>query len=127
MVDILDNPGSPDDKKPKPKRAAAVALKSDDKSGSLLPKIAASGYGKLAEQIVELAFQNGVKVREDRVLAEFLAAIEIDSEIPSEALVAVAEILAYIYNADRTYQSIATAEAGDTVATATDAEKDDQS
>lgn len=122
MVDILDNPDNPDDKTPKARRAAAVALKSDDKSGSLLPKVTASGYGKLAEQIVELAFQNGIKVREDRVLAEFLAAIEIDSEIPSEALVAVAEILAYIYKADRTYQSMVT----DTEPARNDAGKEDK-
>jgi flagellar biosynthesis protein len=87
------------------RRAAAVALKKYGIDESSLPKIVAAGYGKLAEEIVRLAFENGVKVREDRDLAQMLAAIELDSEIPSEALVAVAEILAYVYKANGTYQS----------------------
>jgi flagellar biosynthesis protein len=70
-----------------------------------IPKIVAAGYGKLAEQIIQLAFENGVKVREDKDLAQMLAAIELDSDIPSEALVAIAEILSYVYKANGTYQS----------------------
>lgn len=87
------------------RRAAAVALKRYGIEESSLPKVVAAGYGKLAEEIVALAFKNGVKVREDKNLAQILAAVEIDSEIPSEALVAVAEVLAYVYKADETYQS----------------------
>lgn len=92
------------------RRAAAVALKKYGIGEEAIPKIVAAGYGKLAERIVDLAFQNGVKVREDADLARLLAAIELDSEIPSEALVAVAEILAYVYKANGTYQSGATGE-----------------
>jgi len=105
MTDILDNEK---DELPTPeesRRATAVALRKYGIDEGVLPKIVAAGYGKLAEQIVELAFQNGVNVREDRALAEMLAAIELDSEIPSEALIAVAEILAYVYKANGTYQS----------------------
>ncbi len=102
MTDILDN--QPEAEKKTPKRKAAVALSSE--ALKALPKITAAGYGKVAEQIVELAFQNGVKVREDADLAEMLAAVDVDSDIPTEALVAVAEILAYIYKANGTYQSM---------------------
>ena len=106
MVDFYDNERErPKKHSEEARRAAAVALKRygiDEKS---LPKITAAGYGKLAEEIVALAFANGVKVREDADLAAMLAAIEIDSDIPSEALVAVAEILAYVYKANGTYQS----------------------
>lgn len=104
MVDIIDD----DDSRKQPeeaRRLAAVALRKYGIDESALPKVVAAGYGKLAEQIVELAFQNGVKVREDRELAEILAAIELESEIPSEALVAIAEILAYVYKANQTYNS----------------------
>ena len=94
----------------KNRRAAAVALKKFGIEEGDLPKVVAAGYGKLAEQIVALAFQNGVKVREDKVLAQILAAIELDSDIPSEALVAVAEILAYVYKVNGTYQSGKTSE-----------------
>lgn len=84
------------------RRATAVALKKYGIDEGALPKVVAAGYGAWAEKIVELAFQNGVKVREDRELAQMLAAIELDSEIPTEALVAVAEILAYVYKANGT-------------------------
>ncbi|MCH7861928.1 MAG: hypothetical protein IH998_09615, partial [Proteobacteria bacterium] len=40
-------------------------------------------------------------VREDADLAEILQAMEIDSEIPVAAFAAVAEILAYVYRANR--------------------------
>ncbi len=86
-------------------RSTAVALKKYGIDESALPKIVAAGYGVWAEKIVELAFQNGVKVREDKDLARLLAAIEIDSEIPTEALVAIAEILAYVYKANGNYHS----------------------
>ncbi len=106
MVDILDDLPEGDKKSgEESRRAAAVALRRYGLGEDILPKIVAAGYGKLAEQIVELAFQNGVKVREDKDLAQMLAAIELDSDIPTEALVAVAEILAYVYKANGTYQS----------------------
>lgn len=84
------------------RRATAVALKKYGIDEGALPKVVAAGYGVWAEKIVELAFQNGVRVREDKDLAQLLAAIEIDSDIPTEALVAVAEILAYVYKANGT-------------------------
>ena len=65
-----------------------------------LPKVVASGRGSVAEQILELAFSHGVKVRTDADLAEVLAAVEVDTVIPVEAFVAVAEILAYVYRAN---------------------------
>ena len=77
-------------------RKVAVAL-AYEPGGDTLPKIVAKGQGALAERILQLAFENGVKVREDRELARMLAAFDIDSEIPVEAMVAVAEILSHIY------------------------------
>ena len=64
------------------------------------PKIVASGRGAVAEQILQLAFANGVKVREDADLAEVLSHLELESPIPLEAYAAVAEILAYVYRAN---------------------------
>ena len=82
-----------------PKKQVAVALEdgSDDKG---MPRITAAGRGKIAEQILQLAFESGIKVREDGALAEMLATIELDSPIPSEAFMAVAEILSYVYRAN---------------------------
>lgn len=67
-----------------------------------LPKIVATGKGHVAEQILELAFANDVKVREDADLVQVLSAIDVESEIPIEAIAAVAEILAYVYRANGT-------------------------
>jgi flagellar biosynthesis protein len=41
-----------------------------------------------------------VKVREDADLVEILAAVDLDSQVPLEALMAVAEILTYVYIAN---------------------------
>jgi flagellar biosynthesis protein len=82
------------------KKGPVAAALENDPTNSDLPKIVAAGRGKWAEQILELAFQNGIKVREDPVLAEILAGIELDSPIPTEAIMAVAEILAYVYEAE---------------------------
>lgn len=79
-----------------PKRQKAVALKGD---GTLegAPRVTAVGFGKNAEQILDLAFANDVKVRQDADLAEILAAMEVESPVPLEALEAVSEILSYVY------------------------------
>jgi len=47
-----------------------------------------------------MAFEKGVKVREDADLAELLAKLDLDTPIPSEAIIAVAEILAKVYEAN---------------------------
>lgn len=79
--------------------AVAVAL-SYEPSQANAPKVVASGKGFIAEQILEFAFAHGVKVRTDPDLAQVLAAVEVDTVIPVEAFVAVAEILAYVYRAN---------------------------
>ena len=64
------------------------------------PKVVAGGRGCVAEQIIQIAFKHGIKVREDADLAQLLSAIDIDAEIPLEAFAAVAEILIYVYQAN---------------------------
>lgn len=80
------------------RQSVAAALKSEDASKT--PRLVAAGRGNVAEQILALAFANGVKVREDPDLAEMLSAVDLDSEIPVEAFTAVAEILSYVYRAN---------------------------
>ncbi len=99
MVDDSKKGLTPLNIKKKPDRPVAVALKDSTDKGDV-PEITAAGRGKIAEQILELAFANGIKVREDGALAEMLASIEIDSPIPSEAFMAVGEILSYVYRAN---------------------------
>lgn len=72
----------------------------EDAARRLAPHITASGYGKIAEQILELAFESGVRVREDKDLAALLAHLDQNTPIPPEALDAIAEILSYVYRAN---------------------------
>jgi flagellar biosynthesis protein len=81
-------------------RALAVAIEGKNGDGDSPSKIIASGRGKLAEQILDMAFAKGIKVREDADLAELLVKLDLDTPIPSEAIVAVAEILAKVYEAN---------------------------
>jgi flagellar biosynthesis protein len=78
----------------------AVAIRYQPVDESSAPKVVASGRGWIAEKILEVAFAHGIKVREDADLAEVLAAIDLDEEIPVEAFIAVAEILRYVYAAN---------------------------
>ena len=82
-----------------PKRKTAVALQ-ESVNKKNAPTVTAAGRGTMAQKILELAYENGINVREDSALAEMLAEIEIDSPIPSEAFMAVAEILSYVYRAN---------------------------
>ena len=85
--------------KEKPEKQTAVALKDGDIEGTM-PTIKAAGRGKIAEQILQIAYENNIKVRTDADLVEILAKIELESPIPSEAFMAVAEVLSYVYRAN---------------------------
>ena len=80
----------------------AVAL-SYDRENDPAPRIVASGKGAVADQILTLAFANGVKVRKDADLVQVLETLDVDSVIPLEAFAAVAEILSYVYKANALY------------------------
>jgi flagellar biosynthesis protein len=82
------------------KRQVAIAL-GHEPTGPGAPKIVAKGHGEVAEKILRLAFENDVKVRSDPELAQVLSTVEVDCEIPLEAFAAVAEILSYVYVANR--------------------------
>ena len=94
-----EDPLRPLNIKKKNKRQTAVALKDSGPEGEL-PRVTAAGRGKIAEQILQIALENDIKIREDGDLAELLAAVELDSPIPGEAFMAVAEILSYVYRAN---------------------------
>ena len=81
----------------------AVALR-HERGHDHIARIVASGRGAIAEQILAVAFAEGVKVRQDADLAEVLSALDVGSDIHLEAFAAVAEILSYIYRANQTYR-----------------------
>ena len=91
-------------KTPKPRsktpRDVAVAVKGVGDSAGAPGRIVASGHGSIARQIIEIAAQHGVEIREDADLAEVLAVLETDSPIPPEVMAIVAELLGYVYRAN---------------------------
>jgi flagellar biosynthesis protein len=74
----------------------AVALRYERRADPA-PRVVAKGTGELAEAILTLAREHGVAVREDGDLAQLLSAVELETQIPVEAFVAVAEILSFVY------------------------------
>ena len=77
----------------------AVALHYD---GHGAPRVTAKGRGQIARQIIEIAQQHGVPMREDSGLVSLLAEVDLGSEIPHELYLAVAQVLAFAYRlADR--------------------------
>jgi flagellar biosynthesis protein len=93
---MADKPIPPRDGPP----PSTIAVAIEEQKDSAIPVVTASGRGFVAEQILAIAFANGVKVREDADLVQILEAVDVDSEIPTEAFVAVSEILAYVYRAN---------------------------
>ncbi|HEX9792204.1 MAG TPA: EscU/YscU/HrcU family type III secretion system export apparatus switch protein [Kiloniellales bacterium] len=90
---------------PAPERPPVAVAIENDSVQRRAPRVTAIGRGPVAEQILQIAFDRGIKVRQDGDLAEILAAVEVDSIVPLEALAAVAEILSYVY---RTQNELAT-------------------
>jgi flagellar biosynthesis protein len=74
----------------------AVALKYD-RGKDPAPRVVAKGKGTIAEQIVRVANEHGIVIREDANLVEILEKLDLDTVIPLEAYAAVAEILNYVY------------------------------
>jgi flagellar biosynthesis protein len=89
------------DEKKEPEKGFKTAVAIEGGSNpKALPRVIASGRGILAEQILRLAFENNIKVRQDSDLVELLAVLDLDHHIPAEAVIAVAEILARVFEAN---------------------------
>jgi len=84
------------DEKEKNKKEKAVAL-GYDMAKDPSPRLLAKGEGEMALQIIKIAKEHGVEIKQDANLVEILSALELDEFIPLEAYAATAEILRYIY------------------------------
>lgn len=62
------------------------------------PKVVAKGKGVVAKNILELAKENNIPIKEDPELVQILSNLEINEEIPQDLYKAVAKILAHIYS-----------------------------
>jgi flagellar biosynthesis protein len=104
--DFTEQVRPPDAPRAGPQKAVAIHYERGEEPA---PTVVASGKGAIAEQILQLAFANGIKVREDAELVEILSLVDVDSPIPLEAFTAVAEILAYVYQANAGFKQRAQA------------------
>jgi flagellar biosynthesis protein len=77
-------------------RALAVALQYSHPG---VPRVTASGRGKVAEAILKAAEEHNIPIEENPALAEALADVELDTEIPEQLYRAVAEVLGYVLRA----------------------------
>jgi len=82
------------------KRKKAVALRYNQEQNHA-PKVVATGKGLIAENVIEKAKENNVPILEDESLVELLAELNINETIPEELYQAVAEVFAFIYQADQ--------------------------
>lgn len=69
--------------------------------GEAAPKILATGKGKVAEKIIEMAKENKVPTYKDNKLASTLSKLQIGDMIPPELYEVVAEILVFVDDMDR--------------------------
>ncbi|RHW39663.1 EscU/YscU/HrcU family type III secretion system export apparatus switch protein [Lysinibacillus yapensis] len=67
------------------------------------PTVVAKGKGKIAENIIEKAANSDVPIYEDKNLVELLGNLDLNESIPEELYEAVAEVFAFIYRLDRSY------------------------
>lgn len=74
----------------------AIALKYD---GEQAPTVTATGEGDIAEEIIRIAREHGVPLREDATLAALLSELELGDEIPPLLYCVIAEVIAYAYMA----------------------------
>ena len=80
---------------PAEQRRTAIALTYNE--GAHAPKVVAKGRGILAEAIIQHAKDAGVYVHESPALVSLLMQVDMDQYIPPELYMAVAELLAWLY------------------------------
>ena len=82
MTDLIETPNK------------VVALSYD---GITAPILSAKGTGEIADQIIALAKEHNIPIREEPDLVNILAKLKLDEEIPRELYIAIAEIIAFAY------------------------------
>ena len=75
----------------------AVALQYDIEKDNA-PILTAKGQGATATNIIKIAKEHDIPIKEDADLIELLSQIDIDKEIPGSMYKAVAEIFSFIYD-----------------------------
>lgn len=82
------------------KKEKVIALKYDASNQSA-PRVLAKGQGLLAEKILAMAAERKIPLYRDPELVEVLSQLDVGVEIQPELYQAVAEVLIFIYKANR--------------------------
>lgn len=80
--------------------AAAIRYTPDDYA----PRVVAKGRGAVAEAIIERARASGVYVHESPQLVALLMRVDLDSHIPPQLYMVIAELLVWLYRLDQDLQ-----------------------
>jgi len=70
------------------------------------PTMTARGSGFIADEIIRLAHENHIPIREDRDLVQVFSMLDIGASIPPGIHTVIAEILAFIYWSNQQYTDI---------------------
>ena len=82
-----------------PLRGAAVALSYEE--GGKAPRVVAKGYGVTAESIIARAQEAGVYIHNSPALVNLLMQVDMDSQIPPQLYLAVAQLLAWLHQLEQ--------------------------
>ena len=88
---VDERPGAPE----QPDRPSAIALSYAKKDRA--PIVVAKGYGAVADSIVQRARESGLYVHTSPDLVKLLMQVKLDEQIPPPLYLAVAEVLAWLY------------------------------
>lgn len=80
-------------------RALAVALAYAP--GDAAPRVIAKGRGLIAEEIIHRAREHGIYVHESPELVTLLQQVDLDDTIPPQLYVAIAQLLAWLYQVEQ--------------------------
>lgn len=92
------NPGNPTAKADE-RQSLAIALKYSAGDGA--PLVVAKGRGLVATEIIARAKEHGIFVHESPELVTLLSRVDLDDHIPPALYIAVAELLAWLYEMER--------------------------
>jgi flagellar biosynthesis protein len=87
-----------------PDRPSAIALSYAKKDRA--PIVVAKGYGAVADSIVRCAHESGLYVHASPDLVKLLMQVNLDEQIPPQLYLAVAQVLAWLYQIDTLNQKI---------------------
>lgn len=86
------------------RRAAALAYESADLQSQRAPRLTAKGSGLVADEIIARARAAGVPIHESRELVSLLMQVDLDRHIPPALYVAVAEVLAWVWQLEQRHE-----------------------